>query len=43
LRPSEVSPYFTSDEWWELGGHGIIREQQRVSLNFIRSLDDFAT
>jgi alpha-amylase len=39
---AEVSAYFTPDEWWELGGNGIIREQQRVYLNFIRSLDDFA-
>jgi alpha-amylase len=39
---AEVSAYFTPDEWWELGGHGIIREEQRVYLNFIRSLDDFA-
>jgi alpha-amylase len=38
-----VSACFTPDEWWELGGDGMIREQQRVSLNFIRSLDDFAT
>ena len=39
---AEVSAYFTPDEWWELGGQGIIREEQRVYLNFIRSLDDFA-
>lgn len=39
---AEVSAYFTPDEWWELGGHGIIREQQRVYLNFIRALDEFA-
>ena len=39
---ADVSAYFTPDEWWELGAHGIIREQQRVYLNFIRSLDDFA-
>jgi alpha-amylase len=35
-----MSACFTPDEWWELGSHGIIREQQRVYLNFIRSLDD---
>lgn len=39
---AEVSAYFTPDEWWELGAHGIIREQQRVYLNFIRALDEFA-
>ena len=39
---AEVSAYFTPLEWWELGGHGIIREQQRVYLNFIRALDEFA-
>lgn len=39
---AEVSAYFTPVEWWELGGYGIIREQQRVYLNFIRALDEFA-
>jgi alpha-amylase len=39
---AEVSAYFTPDEWWELGAHGIIREQQRVYLNFIRALDPYA-
>jgi alpha-amylase len=39
---AEVSAYFTPDEWWELGAHGIIREQQRVYLNFIRALDQYA-
>jgi alpha-amylase len=39
---AEVSAYFTPDEWWELGAHGIIREQQRVYLNFIRALDEYA-
>jgi alpha-amylase len=39
---AEVSAYFTPSEWWELGGHGIIREQQQVYLNFIRALDQFA-
>ena len=37
---AEVSAYFTPDEWWELGAPGIIREQQRVYLNFIRALDE---
>jgi alpha-amylase len=37
---AEVSAYFTPDEWWKLGGPGIIREQQRVYLNFIRALDE---
>jgi alpha-amylase len=39
---AEVSAYFTPDEWWALGSHGIIREQQRVYLNFIRALDEYA-
>jgi alpha-amylase len=39
---AEVSAYFTPDEWWELGPNGIVREQQRVYLNFIRALDDYA-
>jgi alpha-amylase len=39
---AEVSAYFTPDEWWELGANGIIREQQRVYLNFIRALDEYS-
>ena len=39
---AEVSAYFTPDEWWELGGLGILREQQRVYINFIRALDEYA-
>jgi alpha-amylase len=39
---AEVSSYFTPDEWWELGALGILREQQRVYVNFIRALDEFA-
>ena len=39
---AEVSAYFTPSEWWELGGLGIIREQQQVYLNFIRALDEYA-
>ena len=39
---AEVSAYFTPDEWWELGALGILREQQRVYVNFIRALDDYA-
>ena len=39
---AEVSAYFTPDEWWALGSNGIIREQQRVYLNFIRALDHYA-
>ena len=39
---AEVSAYFTPDEWWELGGMGILREQQRVYINFIRALDEYA-
>jgi alpha-amylase len=40
---AEVSAYFTPDEWWELGSLGILREQQRVYINFIRALDEYAT
>jgi alpha-amylase len=39
---AEVSAYFTPDEWWELGVLGILREQQRVYVNFIRALDEAA-
>ena len=39
---AEVSAYFTPDEWWELGALGILREQQRVYVNFIRALDEVA-
>ncbi len=39
---AEVSAYFTPDEWWELGALGILREQQRVYINFIRALDEYA-
>ena len=39
---AEVSAYFTPDEWWELGALGILREQQRVYVNFIRALDEWA-
>jgi len=39
---AEVSAYFTPDEWWELGALGILREQQRVYINFIRALDEWA-
>jgi len=39
---AEVSAYFTPDEWWELGALGILREQQRVYVNFIRALDELA-
>jgi alpha-amylase len=39
---AEVSAYFTPDEWWQLGALGILREQQRVYVNFIRALDEWA-
>jgi alpha-amylase len=39
---AEVSAYFTPDEWWELGGLGILREQQRVYVNFLRAMDEYA-
>ncbi|HXM52619.1 MAG TPA: hypothetical protein VN913_04995 [Candidatus Binatus sp.] len=38
---AEVSAYFTPDEWWELGGLGILREQQRVYVNFLRAMDEY--
>jgi len=38
---AEVSAYFTPDEWWELGPLGILREQQRVYVNFLRALDEY--
>jgi alpha-amylase len=38
---AEVSAYFTPDEWWELGALGILREQQRVYINFIRACDAY--
>ncbi|HEY8677559.1 MAG TPA: glycoside hydrolase [Candidatus Dormibacteraeota bacterium] len=39
---AEVSAYFTPDEWWELGPLGILREQQRVYVNFLRAMDEYA-
>lgn len=39
---AQVSAYFTPDEWWELGALGILREQQRVYINFIHALDEHA-
>jgi alpha-amylase len=39
---AEVSAYFTPDEWWQLGALGILREQQRVYINFIRACDEYA-
>jgi len=39
---AQVSAYFTPDEWWALGALGILREQQRVYVNFIRALDEAA-
>jgi alpha-amylase len=38
---AEVSAYFTPDEWWELGPLGILREQQRVYVNFLRAMDEY--
>ena len=38
---AEVSAYFTPDEWWELGALGILREQQRVYVNFLRAMDEY--
>jgi alpha-amylase len=40
---AEVSAYFTPDEWWELGPLGILREQQRVYVNFLRAMDEYVT
>ncbi len=38
---AEVSAYFTPDEWWDLGPLGILREQQRVYVNFLRAMDEY--
>jgi alpha-amylase len=38
---AQVSSYFTPDEWWQLGDAGIVREQQRVYVNFIRACDEY--
>jgi alpha-amylase len=38
---AEVSAYFTPDEWWSLGGDGIIAEIQQVYKNFISALDPY--
>src|ERR1700724_3317907 len=38
---AEASAYFTPDDWWELGGRGILREQQRVYVTFLRAMDEY--
>jgi alpha-amylase len=38
---AEVSAYFTPQEWWALGPHGIIWEQQCVYRNFIAALEPY--
>ena len=35
---AEVSAYFTPEEWWRLGGDGIVRELVRVYLNFVSAI-----
>ncbi|MBF6590062.1 MAG: glycoside hydrolase [Ktedonobacterales bacterium] len=35
---AEVSAYFTPREWWEIGPHGIIAEQQQVYKNVITAM-----
>lgn len=38
---AEVSAYFTSQEWWELGADNIIWEIQQVYKHFIAALDAY--
>lgn len=35
---AEVSAYFTPDEWWALGAHGVIHEQQQVFINALQAM-----
>ena len=39
VAEAEVSAYFTPREWWRLGGDGIVREIQRVYVNFVSAID----
>jgi alpha-amylase len=38
---SEVSSYFTPDEWWSLGSNGIIHEQQQVYKNAMQAMEPY--
>ncbi len=38
---AEVSAYFTPDEWWSLGPHGVIHEQQQVYLNTLHAMEPY--
>ncbi len=38
---AEVSAYFTPDEWWSLGGNGIIYELQQVYINAIHAMEPY--
>jgi alpha-amylase len=38
---AEVSSYFTPFEWWSLGPHGIIHEQQQVYINLVRAMEPY--
>jgi alpha-amylase len=38
---SEVSSYFTPDEWWPLGSNGIIHEQQQVYINALYAMEPY--
>jgi alpha-amylase len=38
---ADVSSYFTPREWWDLGADTIIREQQRVYLNLMHSMEPY--
>jgi alpha-amylase len=38
---AEVSAYFTPKEWWDLGPHGIIHEQQQVYINALHAMEPY--
>jgi len=38
---TEVSSYFTPDEWWPLGSNGIIHEQQQVYMNALYAIEPY--
>ena len=38
---TEVSAYFTPEEWWKLGPDRIIVEQQRVYMNALRAMESY--
>jgi len=38
---TEVSAYFTPDEWWSLGPNGIIYEQQQAYINALYAMEPY--